>query len=156
MKLRSLFLAAALGLSAFAVQAQVQTLPATQFQDANEQSIELTPQTQWVLLSSEKAAGKAVKESLEALKLTDLAAQGGIYIADVSAMPSFITKLFAIPKMQDYSFRMAVVHDEQQLTDWPKKEDHVTAMKLNNLKIESVEYFDSAEALQAWIKSQLK
>ncbi|WP_130538194.1 hypothetical protein [Thiomicrorhabdus indica] len=154
MKLRSLFLGVALGLSAFAVQAQIQTLPATQFQDANEQTIELTPQTKWVLLSSEKAAGKAVKESLEALEITDVEAVGGLYIADVSAMPGFITKLFAIPKMQDYSFRMAVVNDETQLQGWPKKEDHVTAMKLNNLYVESVEYFDNAEALQAWIKAQ--
>ena len=152
MKLRSLFLAAALGLSAFAVQAQ--SLPATDFQDANEQAISLNEQTKWVLLSSEKAAGKAVKEALEALEITDVAAAGGLYVADVSAMPGFITKLFAIPKMQDYSFRMAVVNDEEQLTDWPKKEDHVTAMKLNNLNVESVEYFDNTQALQAWIQAQ--
>ncbi len=152
MKLRSLFLAAALGLSAFAVQAQ--SLPATDFQDANEQAISLNEQTKWVLLSSEKAAGKAVKEALEALEITDVAAAGGLYVADVSAMPGFITKLFAIPKMQDYGFRMAVVNDEEQLTDWPKKEDHVTAMKLNNLNVESVEYFDNTQALQAWIQAQ--
>lgn len=153
MKLRSLFLAAALGLSAFAVQAQ--TLPATEFQDANEQAISLNEQTKWVLLSSEKAAGKAVKEAFGALEITDVAAVGGLYVADVSAMPGFITKMFAIPKMQDYSFRMAVVNEEEQLNGWPKKEDHVTAMTLNNLNVESVEYFDNTEALQAWIKSQM-
>lgn len=152
MILRSLFLGMALGLASFSASAQ--TLTATEFKDANEQTIELTPQTKWVLLSSEKAAGKAVKESLEALEIMDMEAAGGLYIADVSAMPGFITKLFAIPKMQDYSFRLAVVNDETQLQDWPKKEDHVTAMKLNNLNVESVEYFDSAEALQAWIKAQ--
>lgn len=154
MTLRSVLLGATLAIASVGVNAQ--TLSSTEFQDANEQAISLNQQTKWVLLSSEKAAGKAVKESLEALEITDLQAAGGLYIADVSAMPGFITKLFAIPKMQDYSFRMAVVNEEAQLKGWPKKEDHVTAMSLNNLKVESVEYFDNSTALQAWIQSKIQ
>jgi hypothetical protein len=50
---------------------------------------------------------------------------------------------------------MAVVNDEEMLKDWPKQEDKVTAMQLDNLEVKSVEYFDSAEALQAWIKAQM-
>lgn len=153
MKLRSLFGALVLGALSFSVSAQ--TLTATQFQDANEQSLELNAQTQWVLLTSEKAAGKLVKESLNALELTDLQAMGGLYVADVSAMPGFITKMVAIPKMKDYAFKVAVVMESEQVAGWPKKEDFVTAMTLNNLNVESVEYFDSADALQAWLKSKM-
>lgn len=152
MKLRSLFLGVALGLSSFAVAAQ--TLNATQFQDANEQVLSLNANTKWVLLTSEKAAGKLVKETLNALEMTDLAAKGGLYVADVSAMPGFITKMVAIPKMKDYAFKVAVVMEEEQVAGWPKQEDKVTAMTLNNLNVETVEYFDSQEALQAWIQNQ--
>lgn len=152
MKLRSLFLGVALGLSSFAVSAQ--TLNATEFQDANEQALSLNAQTKWVLLTSEKAAGKLVKESLNALNMTDLAAKNGLYVADVSAMPGFITKMVAIPKMKDYAFKVAVVMEDELVEGWPKQEDKVTAMTLNNLNVESVEYFDSQEALQAWIQNQ--
>ncbi|MBO1927910.1 hypothetical protein J3998_10010 [Thiomicrorhabdus sp. 6S2-11] len=146
-------LAVVLTLGSFAAQAQ--TLGTVSLNDQFEQPIAFGSETKWVLLSSEKDAGKLVKETLNTLELTDLAAQGGIYIADVSAMPGLITKLFAIPKMKDYAFKMAVVNDEEMLKDWPKQEDKVTAMQLDNLEVKSVEYFDSAEALQAWIKAQM-
>lgn len=143
----------ALSLSSF--MAQAQTLPTVTLNDQFEQPIAFGNETKWVLLSSEKDAGKMVKESLNTLELTDLAAHNGIYIADVSAMPGFITKLVAIPKMKDYAFKMAVVMDDEKLVDWPKQEDKVSAILLDNMEVKSVEYFDSAEALQAWIKAQM-
>ncbi|QKI88361.1 hypothetical protein [Thiomicrorhabdus xiamenensis] len=147
------FMAAmALSLSSFSVAAQ--SVPATEFQDQFEESIALNAQTTWVLLSSDKASGKLVKDSLDALGLEDLEAKKGLYIADVSAMPSLITKMFALPKMKKYAFQMAVVNDESQLQAWPREAEKVSAIRLNALEITSVEYFDSAEALQAWIKQQ--
>ncbi|BBP46936.1 hypothetical protein THMIRHAS_23090 [Thiosulfatimonas sediminis] len=143
----------ALSLSSFLAQAQ--TLTGQTFQDQFEQPLAYSSETKWVLLSSEKAAGKLVKESLDALNLTDLAAKNGLYIADVSAMPGLITKLFAVPKMRDYAFKMAVVNDEQGLVGWPKQADKVSAIQVNNLDVIAVEYFDSADMLQAWIKAQI-
>lgn len=144
---------AALSVASFQVSAQ--TLPATEFQDQHEASILLNEQTKWVLLTSEKAAGKLVKETLNAMGMTDLSAKAGLYVADVSAMPGFITRMVALPKMKDYAFKVAVVMEEEQVAGWPREEDQVTAMTLNNLNVESVEYIDSQEALQAWIQKQM-
>ncbi|MBN2646647.1 MAG: hypothetical protein JXR44_02555 [Thiotrichales bacterium] len=152
MKFREMLMASLLSLSSFGVLAE--SLKATQFQDQHEQAIELNAQTKWLLLSSDKASGKLVKESLDALQMTDLAAKKGLYVADVSAMPSLVTKLFAIPKMQDYPFRVGIVQESAQLDAWPRQADKVSAITLNQLEIESVEYLDSAEALQAWIGKQ--
>lgn len=151
--LKNGMLAIALTLSSFTAQAQ--TLSAVSFNDQFEQPMTFGNDTKWVLFSSEKAAGKMVKESLNALELTDLAVHNGIYIADVSAMPSLITKMFAIPKMKDYAFKVAVVFDENKVANWPHQEDKVSAMLLENMEVKSVEYFDSTEALQAWIKTQM-
>ncbi|MBO1925052.1 hypothetical protein [Thiomicrorhabdus sp. 6S3-12] len=151
-KLGGFMAALVLSLSSFSVAAQ--SVPATEFQDQFEQPIALNAQTTWVLLSSDKASGKLVKDSLDALGLEDLEAKKGLYIADVSAMPSLITKMFALPKMKKYAFKMAVINDENQLQAWPREAEKVSAIQLNALEITSVEYFDSAEALQAWIKQQ--
>jgi len=147
--------AAVAALSMASWQVSAQTLQATQFEDQHEKPLELTGQTQWIILTSEKAAGKIAKNTFEEMQLTDLAAKGGIYVADVSAMPGFITRMFAIPKMQDYAFRVAVVNEEGLVDDWPKQEDKVSAIKLNNLEIESVDYFDSVEELQSWLQQQM-
>jgi len=154
--LNKLFVGIGLSLAMLSAQAaELTTVPALSLQDQHEAPLALNAQTQWVLYSTDKASGKITKESLEALGLTDLSAANGIYIADVSAMPSMITKLFALPKMRDYAFKAAIVMDDELLSDWPKQEEKVTAMKLNGLKVESIEYFDSPETLQAWIQKQL-
>lgn len=146
-------------LALVSASAQAQTLSAHTFENQWEKPIELTAATKWVVLSQSKDSGNYVKEAFEALKVEDPAKYGMIYIADISAMPSFVTKLFALPKMRDYAFPMALVREEGQLANLKLDsydKEKVALLKLTNLEVGEVLEFDNSEALTAKLKEIIK
>lgn len=116
----------------------------------------LNAETQWVVISQVKDAGKMVKETFSALELSDLEQYKLIYIADISAMPGFITSMFAIPKMRDYAFPVALIKEEQQLSALqlsPADKESVVVMQLNGLEVVASQSFSDQAKLQAFLAS---
>ncbi|MBF6057590.1 MULTISPECIES: hypothetical protein [Thiomicrorhabdus] len=146
------FWAVAMGANA----ASMQQLPQLTVQDQFDKPVVVDGQLEWLLLSSDKASGETVKNVLNKLGLTDLKAQKGVYLADISAMPGFITKMFAVPKMQDYAFKIGLIYDEEQLNGWPREEDKVTALRLKDGHIEEISYPASEQELENWLKGVLE
>lgn len=150
----TLMLLASVQLAAHAqAPAKLEALSAHEFKNQWDEPIRLTVSTQWVIFSHHKAGGKWVKEAFEALNITDPKAHGWLYVADVSQMPSLITSWFAIPKMQDFAFPVALVYDEHLTETWPQTPETVSVYKLNNLVIKDVNYFDNRDALESFLKS---
>lgn len=140
-------------LMSFTLLAQAQTFKAHSFEDQWDKPQALNAQTQWVIFSSHKAGGEWVKNALSTLEITDLAQKNWIYVADISAMPSLISKFVAIPKMQDYKFAIALEKEGDFTKDWPKQEDKVSVYKLNALEVVDTTYLDSEEAVVDFLKS---
>ncbi len=133
--------------------AKLQALPAQEFKNQWDQPIRLTAGTEWVIFSHHKDGGQWVKETFDNLNITDPKAHQWLYVADVSQMPSLITRWFAIPKMQDFAFPIALSYDEQLTATWPQQPETVSVYKLYNLVIKDVEYFSNQADLQAFLKS---
>ena len=135
---------------------QAQTLQSKQFNDQWDKPVELTEQTKWLVISQSKESGNIVKEAFESLELKDLKQYKMIYLADISAMPSFVTKLFALPKMRDYAFPMALIREEGELNamQLPVKEpDSVTVLALDKLNVGETKYFSDSKSLTEFLKS---
>lgn len=147
---KMLIAAALLGGSWSSVQAQP-VLPMSEFVDQFEQPQTLNEKTTLVIFSADKEPGRWVKESLTQLNITDLNAINWLYVADVSAMPSFITNMMAIPKMKDFPFAIALDKSGDVTRDWPRKADQVSVYKMNKLDVAEMLYFDSAEALLVFL-----
>lgn len=147
---KKITLATLLMSSAWLVQAQP-ALPSAEFVDQFEKPQALNAATKLVIFSAGKSPGSWVKESLTQLNVTDLNAMNWLYVADVSAMPSFITNMMAIPKMKDFSFAIALDKSGDVTRDWPRKDDQVAVYKINNLDIQEMVYFDNQEALTLFL-----
>lgn len=148
-----------LGLTLFSANVYAQTLSSHTFENQWEKPVELNSSTQWVLLSQSKDPGNYVKEAFEALKVEDPAKYNMIYIADISAMPSFVTKLFALPKMRDYAFPIALVREEGQLANLKLDsydKEKAALLKLTNLEVSEVLEFDNTDTLTAKLKEIIK
>jgi len=146
--------ALALALSGVAAFAQAeQKLNPTVFMDQWDQPQSLTSDVQWVIFSTTKDGGNWVKTQLEEMGIENLKAKKWMYVADVSQMPSLITKFMAIPKMQDYKFSIALEREGDVTADWPKQEDAVNIYKLNALTIEEVHTLTTKESVAAFIDS---
>lgn len=126
------------------VQAQI-------FYDQHDNPMNLSATTQWIIFSHDKDGGNWVKEALTELDITNLEGRGGIYLADISKMPSLVTKLFAMPKMKKYEFRMALDKTGELSESFPRIDSRVALIKLDSLKITEVIQAKSADEIKAFL-----
>ena len=131
---------------------QAQELKYQLFNDQWDHEQILDAQVQLVILTSHKEGSAWVKQALKDLNISDLNARHWLYVANISSMPKMITKMFAIPKMRDYQFPVALVRDETRVKDWPIKKNTVAVYSLENLNIKSVDYFEDEASLKEFLQ----
>ena len=93
-----------------------------------------------------------VNEYLAAQGKGYLARYNAAFIADISQMPNFITKAFALPKMQKYPHTVLLIQDEELGLKFPAEEEKVTVMTFKGNFLRSVQYVDSAAELKQVIE----
>lgn len=146
---KSLFLGFLLFALAFKVNAQ--TLSVTTFEDQFSEAMVLDENTQWVVFSFDKTGGDWVHEALTELAIEDIAQLQGLYVADISAMPGIITRMFALPKMRKYDYKLALDLSGELTQDWPQTDGTVTLMKLDGLKVTEMKKVNQPEQIKAFI-----
>ena len=94
---------------------------------------------QTILVSFEKDTSADVNEFLKEKDKNFLRANNAVFIADISGMPSIITKLFALPKMKKYNYSVLLIYDEEDKR-FVSQEEKLTLYKLENGVIKSISY----------------
>lgn len=59
-----------------------------------------------------------------------------------------ITKTFALPSLRDLNFEVGVVLDDKTLAGWPRQDDAVTLIRLDNGRVVQHEYVASEAQLR--------
>ncbi|WP_029406567.1 hypothetical protein [Thiomicrorhabdus sp. Milos-T2] len=142
----------------FAVSAQAQTMAKQSFEDQWEKPVELNQQTKWLVITQSKDTGKIVKESFEDLAIKDLAQLKLLYLADISGMPSFITSMFALPKMRDYAFHIGLIKKDNQLAALKLTSldtEKVSVVSLKNLEVVNTQLFEDKAAFEAFLQTSV-
>lgn len=104
-----------------------------------EKKIAVAQSTKKMIVAFSKEKGEVIKQFLD--KNPDyLKTQNALYIADVSSAPAFVTSMFMIPKFKSYSFEMGIIKDEAKATQFPKKDDMITVISLENGVIKNIEF----------------
>jgi hypothetical protein len=127
-------------------------LPNIQFNDQHDQAIVVAADLHIILFAGEKAMSELMTKSLETLPPTSLKDKKAIYIADISGMPSFITKMVALPRMQKMPYQIALIREDKDALFLPKKAGHITAVKLSAGKVASVEYLNEMNQILQVLK----
>lgn len=124
----------------------LQELQKLYFEDAFEKRVTIPHQTQKIIVSFGKKSNAFMSEYLNQQKKNFLKKHHSIYIGDIHQMPSFVTAMFARPKMQKYQFQI-YLYNEDNLTDFiPTKKDKVTILKFNTKgNIVDISYSNTAE-----------
>lgn len=63
-----------------------------------------------------------------------------VFVADVSGMPSLITKLIAVPKMRGYGFPVWLDYDGEATEAMPVKEDQVSVLTVEDGLIREIQF----------------
>jgi len=97
-----------------------------------------------IIVSFEKDTSAHINEFLETQEAGFLEDNNTVFIADISGMPSLITKIFALPKMKKYNYNILLITDEEDKR-FLHKEELLTVYKLENGVITTVEYATKAD-----------
>ena len=101
----------------------------------------------YVIMTFEKDISAELSSYLQKRKSNYLPSKKTKYVADISGMPKIITKMFALPKMKKYNYKIQLIHSERQGAQFPRKDEMITVFKVNNYKIESIQYMKPKEVI---------
>ena len=118
-----------------------------ELKDQHDQTVAINEQTNLVLFAAGKSTSALMSKVLEDLPSTTLKDKKAIYVADISGMPSFITKMVAIPKMQKRPYIIAILRDEAQSKLFPQKDDAITIIKLKSGKVTEITFVTKQEEI---------
>ncbi|MDU4251712.1 FAD/FMN-containing dehydrogenase [Pseudomonas sp.] len=101
-----------------------------------------------LLVAHDMAGSKRVKAALLDRPQGYLEARHAAFVADISRMPAPISKLFAIPAMRDYPYRVLLDREPRVANRFPAQADAVTWLQLEQGRVVATHQFDSTEALR--------
>lgn len=124
-------------------------LPGLQLKNQHDQDWRIAPDTKLVLFAAGRKASNLMQTVLAPQPKGFLAGRHAVYLADMSRMPGFITRTFALPSLRELNFEVGVSLDEKTLTGWPRQDDAVTLIRLDQGRVVSHEYLSSEAQLKA-------
>ncbi len=117
--------------------------------DQFDRSYTLDEQLRVLLVARSMAGSKLLGAALEGRPQGYLEARHALFVADISRMPSLVGKLFAIPKMRDYSYRVLLDREAQVVPQYAAPEDGVLWLQLDRGVLRGRKVFTDAAALRA-------
>ncbi len=126
--------------------------PLIELKDQFDKSVLINEQTKMILFAAEKSTSEQVTKALEGLPPNALVDKGAIYIADISGMPGFITKMVAIPRMQKLAYTVALIRSSKESEFLPKKTGAVTLIQIEAGKVKNVAYISGEAEIAQTLK----
>ena len=136
-------------------QDQNSEITATELINQFDEKVFVNSNTEWIVFSADKKSSETIGKILEDLKISQLETYKGIFIADISAMPSMITKMFAMPKMKKYSYKLALDKEGDFSKKIPQEKHKATLIEIKNLKIVSQSFSSDPEQIKGFIEKHL-
>ncbi|MDH1629246.1 FAD/FMN-containing dehydrogenase [Pseudomonas mosselii] len=148
MKYAAALLLSLLPLLAHAVQTG-ETLAPWTLLDQYDQPYSLGSDTRILLVARDMDGAKLMKAALAEQPKGYLEARSAVFVADIQRMPALISKLFAIPAMRDYSYRVLLDRDGQVASRYAGEEGQVLWLSLDNGVLVGQKAYTAADDLKA-------
>ena len=107
--------------------------------DQFEKTVSIAPQTKQVIIAYTKSQGDVIKAFLEA-NPNYLTENNALYLMDATAVPSMVMSMFMMPKFKKYSYSIGLLDNEKDVAYFPKKEDRITVISLENLNVTAIDF----------------
>lgn len=124
------------------------TLSLSTLQDQFDKSHTLSADTQWLVFAHDMDSSKVVKQAFEQQTTQSLNQAHVQYYADISGMPSLISRFIGIPKMKKAKYLIILDKEGEALKALPKEEDKATLLQLKDHKVVSLLITDDASLVK--------
>jgi len=144
------FLALALNASPLVLDSTITNL---KIKDQHEVEHTLDKNIKTILFASDKKTSDLLRDYLLPLseKENILEKNSAIYVADISNMPSLITKYIALPKMKKYPFSILLLDDTNK-DNFTKEDGKIIVYSLKDGKITDIKKISTTKELEQIIK----
>jgi hypothetical protein len=148
-------LSAALWISVSATAAPLaagSAMPTMILNDQHDKAVAVGPATRWVVFTAEKPVSDMVSAVLAAEPAGVADRLRLVYVADISGMPALVTRMFALPKLRELPFPIALVREPTQVaqvTDIPRTAGSATVLRLEDGRLTQVATARQAAELRA-------
>lgn len=132
-------------------QENLQQLPSIELKNQFDEKVLVNSESRFIIFSADKNVSDTINKVLEENKISSLETFKGIYVADISAMPTMITEMFAIPKMKKYSFKLALDREGDISKKIPQEKGKATLLEIKNLQIIRKSFTDNASEIKKFI-----
>ncbi|BBP72952.1 hypothetical protein PHLH6_49560 [Pseudomonas sp. Seg1] len=99
-----------------------------------------------LLVARDMDAAKLIKEALKDQPKGYLEARHAVFVADIQRMPALIAKMFAVPAMRDYNYRVMLDREGRVASRYPGVEGQVLWLQLKDGRL--LEQHQYANAIQ--------
>lgn len=124
------------------------TLAPFTLNDQHDTAFTLDASTRVLLAAGDMDGAKLVKAAVAEQPKGYLEARHAVFVADIQRMPALISKLFAVPAMRDYSYRVVLDREGQVVPQYAVAENQVLLLQLDNGKLVQKQSFNDADALR--------
>lgn len=107
--------------------------------DQFEKNVSITPQTKQIIIAFTKSQGDVMKAFFEA-NPNYLSENNALYFMDATAVPSMVMSMFMMPKFKKYNYAIGLLENEKDAGYFPKKEDRMTVITLDNLNVTAISF----------------
>ena len=150
--MKKILFVAALLIATFANALNIgDSTPTFEIKDQFEKMHKISADAKTIIVAESRGTSVIIREYLLTKDTNFLETNKAHYIADISGMPSLISKFIALPKMKKYPFSILLVNEEQAKS-FSTKEDQITVYSVENGKVTNVKYITTTEELDAVFK----
>lgn len=144
------FLVLGLNAAPLAVDSVVENI---KIKDQHESEKIIDAKIKTILFASDKKTSDLLRDYLLPLseKENVLEKNSAVYVADISGMPSLISKFIALPKMKKYPFSVLLLDDTNK-DNFTKEDGKIIVYSLDNGKVVKIEKISTTEELANIIK----
>jgi len=93
-----------------------------------------------LVVSFQKSVSSKMQAYLDSKPKHYLEDNNILYISDMSAAPTFMIKLFGIPKMKKFTYKVALIYDDSVADKIQKEDNKITVIKLKKDKIVGIQF----------------
>jgi hypothetical protein len=116
--------------------------------DQFDQAFTLDNRTQTLLVARSMEGAKLVNAALQGQPKGYLEARHAVFLADIQRMPRLIAKMFAVPAMRDYSYRVMLDRDGRVAPKYPGAVDRVLWLQLKDGQLVAQHEYATAAQLR--------
>ncbi|MBA4341978.1 MAG: hypothetical protein C0423_07480 [Methylibium sp.] len=127
-------------------------MPPLSLNDQHDKPVPVVPSTQWLVFAAEKPVSDMVSAVLAAEPAGVLDRLRLVYVADISGMPALVTRMFALPKLRELPFPIALVRERGQLSQMagmPRAAGSATLLRLENGTVAAISMARHAAELRS-------